>query len=98
MKFLCVLFSLMVMLLTVRPCCADNCAAKTTAGKSASKEKECAGCSPFFSCGSCTGFIVTGNMPVISIPGPDAVVHFNAYRTLYIKEISSPIWQPPQLG
>src|ERR1700754_992131 len=65
-KFLCLLLSLCVVLLSARPCCADNdCRENTStvkkeqAGKNSSQEKTCPGCSPFFSCGSCAGFVVT---------------------------------------
>jgi hypothetical protein len=94
-----------VVLLSARPCCADNCrenstvAKKELSGKNNSQEKTCPGCSPFFSCGTCAGFVVTKpvthNLPLIA---ESRVITYAPYQQPNLKEIAQAIWQPPQLG
>jgi len=105
-KLLCLLLSLFVVLLSARPCCADNdcrenalAVKKELAGKNTSPEKTCPGCSPFFSCGSCVGFIVS--KPVTHNLRPIAEnmdVSYKPYQQPNLKEIAQAIWQPPQLS
>ncbi|RYE27036.1 MAG: TonB-dependent receptor [Sphingobacteriaceae bacterium] len=105
MKFLCLLFSFYVVLLSVKPCCADReCQEKSSlkkelAGKTPSKEKECQGCSPFFSCGSCVGFIIAKPIThTLAFVAENTVRSYAPYEQPNLKEISLAIWQPPQLG
>lgn len=104
-KIICLLLSVYVLLLSARPCCADDaCSSKSLnvkepASKTSLPEKECAGCSPFFSCGSCAGFVIGKPVMnpvlfVVLIP----VKHYGAYKQPYIKEIALTIWQPPKLS
>jgi hypothetical protein len=79
--------------------CADGAPVKKElAGKKSPVEKECRGCSPFFSCGTCAGFIVAGPSvyaaPLITQP----VKHNSVYQQQDLKQISLSIWQPPQLS
>jgi hypothetical protein len=104
-KFLCLISAIFVLLLSAKPCCTDNeCGNKdqVTARvltKSSPKEKECKGCSPFFACGSCSGFTVTRalNYALLLLPGKP-VKHTNTYRQPYMEDVALAIWQPPQLG
>jgi len=103
-KLLAILLSVYVLLLAVRPCCTDDCIArspvkKELAGKTSPVEKECQGCSPFFSCGSCAGFIVAKRVicTVKLIPAQQ-VEHNSVYQHPHLKQIALSIWQPPQLG
>jgi hypothetical protein len=105
MKFLCHLFVLLVLLLTTKPCCADtDCgnkilSVKNISAQSSPKEKDCQGCSPFFACGSCSGFTITKphvhTLAAISIiiAKPATV-----YNQPYTEDVTLSIWQPPQLG
>ncbi|RYU91433.1 hypothetical protein EWM62_05690 [Mucilaginibacter terrigena] len=101
MKFLCILFSLVVVFLSVKPCCTDSdCDAivKTEQGGN-NKAKDCAGCSPFFSCGTCAGFTVTQTITANLLISPAKTrPTFTPYHQPDVKEITLSIWQPPQLG
>lgn len=104
-KLLCLILSVYVLLLAARPCCTDNdCTAKTKeqkelSGNSPMKEKECNACSPFFTCGSCTGFIIvaSGSVNLIAHAEAPAVYHDNYHQPL-IEEVALAIWQPPKLS
>ncbi|MFD2147885.1 DUF6660 family protein [Mucilaginibacter antarcticus] len=102
-KFLCTILTFMVLLLTVKPCCADNCADETSISKTEQNstsptEKECAGCSPFFACGTCVGFVVHKLVQLTFIAQPEVVTHVSSYKQPLLKEITLSIWQPPQLS
>jgi hypothetical protein len=103
-KFLCILFSVYVLLLSVRPCCADDCIAKPiakkeTASKKQQKEKDCEGCSPFFSCGTCAGFTLAKPVMITErIATEISVEHNSAYKQPALRPVMLSIWQPPQLG
>ncbi|RFZ85427.1 hypothetical protein DYU05_07470 [Mucilaginibacter terrenus] len=91
-------------MLAVRPCCSDNCMEtaplqKELAGKSLPKEKGCQGCSPFFSCGSCAGFVVNNAVfYTATIAREEPVEHSSAYRQPILKEVAQSIWQPPKIS
>jgi hypothetical protein len=101
MKLLCIIFSFLVILLSVKPCCTDSdCDAlvKTERGVD-SKSKDCAGCSPFFSCGTCAGFTVTKAVSAQLLVFPaKSKQAYAPYQQPDVKKIALSIWQPPQLG
>jgi hypothetical protein len=104
-KLLCLILSVYVIMLSTRPCCADNdcrgkdISKKESAGKSPIKEKECPGCSPFFTCGTCVGFIITKSLMLDLKLIAEAPAKFYArYQQSYVHRVSLSIWQPPQLG
>jgi hypothetical protein len=101
MKSLCIIFSCIVILLSVKPCCTDSdCDAVVKAERTGkTKTKDCAGCSPFFSCGVCVGFTVAKavNAQLLSIPSRTKQIYL-PYQQPDVQEISLSIWQPPQLG
>lgn len=105
MKFLCLIISCYVLLLSANPCCAAyDCVEKVTIKKEVSRQaplqqKECPGCSPFFSCGSCIGFIITERVARI-LPAITATKneHFNSYLQPEPQETLISIWQPPKLS
>jgi hypothetical protein len=102
-KLLCLLFSVYVMLLAVKPCCINDKCLQQGRAESAqtgnTKEKECKGCSPFFSCGTCTGFIVSKHIVYTANTFADVAVRaYAVYQQPYVQEISSAIWQPPKIG
>jgi len=104
MRLLLWLSCFYVLLLSVKPCCADEvCAAATKieqAHAAGSSAKPCAGCSPFFTCGTCTGFVMA--KPVVhSLNAIHSVIKLSPlppYLQPYVQEASQSIWQPPQLG
>jgi hypothetical protein len=104
-KFFCYLSAIIVLLLTAKPCCADNdCGikntiTKNTPAKSSPKEKDCQGCSPFFACGACTGFIVAKAVNHSPFLLPEThVKHVIAYHRPYPEDVALSIWQPPQIS
>jgi hypothetical protein len=101
-KIICLILSLYVIILSAKPCCTDNdcvALAKEKTSKQAPNEKGCFGCSPFFTCGSCVGF-VTGKPVVVSLPmiEESVVNEYAAYRQPRITKMSSSIWLPPKLS
>ncbi len=104
MKVLAAFLGIFCLLVSVYPCCIDNdCDADSVENIAENEENQqdddCGLCSPFISCGSCTGFI----------PGTDATVTtFNIQITPFSNlfgitfksveaEFSDRPWQPPQL-
>ena len=93
------------MLLSVRPCCTDSdCSRDSFAknevpAKTPLSDKDCQGCSPFFTCGTCAGFVLTKAVSADILLYPStAVKHSSNYRQFYIQKISLAIWQPPKLS
>ncbi|WP_158826877.1 hypothetical protein [Mucilaginibacter lacusdianchii] len=105
MKQLCLMFAAFVLILSARPCCADrDCESRIDVkheqrDKQSSKEKECAGCSPFFSCGSCIGFIIAKSVVhTISLIAEQPERSYTPYCQPAHKDIALAIWQPPRLS
>ncbi|QJD97669.1 hypothetical protein HH214_18200 [Mucilaginibacter robiniae] len=105
MKLICLILSMLVLIFSAKPCCADQeCEASYGAKKELTKsrngkEKECQDCSPFFTCGSCVGFIVAKpGSYTIALVAEKLVPTYTPYRQPDLKEITLAIWQPPQLS
>ncbi|HJP63676.1 MAG TPA: DUF6660 family protein [Mucilaginibacter sp.] len=105
MKLLCLILSVYVLMLSVKPCCADDdCRSKTSTSqqitdKAPLQGNECPGCSPFFTCGSCTGFIITRPIVHISVPiAETAATQYSGYNQLAIPKMPGSIWQPPKIS
>jgi hypothetical protein len=103
-RLLYFIFSLCIILLSVKPCCSDNeCAgdndtAKELKDNSKQADKDCKGCSPFFSCRTCTGFTITKQfIATLTLAPIKTGVTYPPYHQPNAKEISLSIWQPPQL-
>ena len=104
-KILCLILSVYVILLSTKPCCADNdCQAKLTAKKEltsnkTANEKDCYGCSPFFTCGSCVGFIAARPF-IISLPviTEDQIAYHNSYQQPHIETVILSLWLPPKIS
>ncbi len=101
MKFLCLLLAIYVVLLSAKPCCADNdCQGKVEhSQKTPAKEKECPGCSPFFTCGSCAGFIIAQPI-ILQLPEitPVPAAYGNVYQQPNVEKVALSIWLPPKLS
>jgi len=103
-KFLALFLFMVVLTLTVMPCCASEAKevhlheiAKKEKHECADKDDDCCKkCSPFYVCDTCIGFTTT-NLSILKF-----VVHFRPvqHNTIYIpvkiSDISTPIWQPPK--
>jgi len=91
------------MLLSVKPCCTDaNCAGDAAIAKTQNKpgtEKTCTGCSPFFACGSCAGFVISKPVSYAVLSFGDVILkHAAVYQHPFIEDVTLSIWQPPQIG
>jgi hypothetical protein len=93
-------------MLSLKPCCADNdCMSKALihqkeqGRKLPAKDKECQGCSPFFTCGTCAGFVIVKKLTFdLSIITESQELTYFDYQQPFVKEISLSIWQPPKLS
>ncbi len=104
MKSLCLLFAMFVLLAAVRPCCSDRecefrSKRKNILSKKHSTKKECQGCSPFFSCNSCVGFIVIKTLfHVVVLTTEMENKDYAPYHYPGLANIVLAIWQPPQIS
>ncbi|WP_317168203.1 DUF6660 family protein [Pontibacter pamirensis] len=101
MKILTIICALLVVTLSVMPCClTDNCASEEMMTEQAdSHEKDTDACSPFYSCSTCIGFTVSDFSvapvtPLLSHSGH----HFATYRQSFFTQFHHAIWQPPKLS
>jgi len=92
-------------MLSGTPCCNDNdcnnqfLSTKIQKGKQTSNEKQCPGCSPFFTCGSCVGFIISKPLTItFSVIAEVQIQKFIPYSQPAIQKISLAIWLPPKLS
>jgi hypothetical protein len=105
MKAIVLLLSLIVLTLTVTPCCAfeneEECALeqKQANEKQTQKDDCCKDCSPFYTCGTCVGFVLATNQVVEMIkPEVKLPIYTSVYLTPEIGEFYPAVWQPPKLG
>jgi hypothetical protein len=92
-------------MLSAKPCCTDNglqgevTIKKELAGKTSPKEKECQDCSPFSTCCTCTGFILTKPFaPNLKLVSETPVTRYVAYQQPFVHDVALAIWQPPKLS
>ena len=101
-KFLYLIFSFYLLILAIKPCCADdNCQEKETekTATNSSHPEDCKECSPFFTCGSCSGFTISASFVQLAPSVNDYFLHrFTSYKEPSLQEISHSVWQPPKLG
>ncbi len=90
----------MVVLLSTRPCCGDDCSdtfSTVTKDLSHPEAKNCIGCSPF-GC-YCIGFTATKLIKFTSIiPATVLSKPIIAYKQPYIEDVAQSIWQPPKIS
>ncbi|MHA3789008.1 DUF6660 family protein [Flavobacterium hauense] len=100
MKFLSIILSVIIMILVSTPCCSGTCQADSCKEKSSDKHKDCGdNCSPFYSCGSCTGFICSYAVSVAVEVNPSYDILTPAHYTiLLISRFPDSIWQPPKIA
>jgi hypothetical protein len=105
-KFIALFLAIIVVTLTITPCCAFE-GTESHADEIVQKEKHecsersndcCKDCSPFYGCGICIGFTfatqqaVNFNLPIKSVK------HNTAYISVELNQIPLTIWQPPKLS
>ncbi|MBB5647082.1 DUF6660 family protein [Pedobacter cryoconitis] len=103
MKFLTLLLSLIVLTLTIVPCCAlekdaDQLSLKALQQHTQKDEDCCKDCSPFYVCGTCVGFTINNFLSPTFTIYLRPVKHDSAYLTVELPQIPVVIWQPPQLS
>lgn len=102
MKISSILFSLLILFLSLRPCCTarccedDVCTIEMKNNPNHSTE-DTNPCSPFFSCGNCLGFTFLSSVFMLI---PEALelnsIYLNYHSVLKSKP-SEFIWQPPKM-
>lgn len=104
MKILCFILSLYVFFLSTVPCCwDDNCndEIKTEQTENHSKdhqEDNCNACSPFLTCGTCSGFVFS------KLEFYFKKIHFTkskliaVYDLLFEDDFIAKFWQPPKIS
>jgi hypothetical protein len=101
MKILCFILSLYVLFQIAVPCCSeDNCNEEMAIGHTDSpqehEEGDCNTCSPFFTCGTCSGFVFTKwtfNFKEVSFLKDKLVP---VYIFPFPPHSFDKIWQPPK--
>lgn len=93
MKIAGIIFSILIFTLNAVPCCWDSCEDEEPVEQHAESEQTC---SPFLSCGSCTGFVLQEDVPEICLymQAPASEIEFPEQR--FFSEFSESIWQPPK--
>ncbi len=104
MRILTALLGIFCLLVSAYPCCIDDdCDADSVENIVENEENQqdddCGLCSPFISCGSCTGFI-PGTDEAVTIFDPQLIA-FSSLFGLAFKSVEAEyadrLWQPPQV-
>lgn len=107
MKPVALLLSMIVLLLNNLPCCFQHEATVQAPAEQRTAQEDgcddrgndaCNDCSPFYVCGSCTGFIHNDLSGFAFILPRRSSTHNGIYIPLKLKQISTLIWQPPKIG
>lgn len=99
MKGLTVILALLVIALSVMPCCFD-CEAEQDNIKTeqADNSEGSDSCSPFYSCSNCCiSFAVFYAALPTSIPVLQTTSHFSIFTQLHFTSFQYSIWQPPKV-
>lgn len=103
MKWLTVILSIWVLVLSVVPCCEVRQEDEPTEQTAAQSQKDypdddCESpCSPFCSCQTCPGFIIPVSVGLPVIVGQLLPLLRVEFRPLLPVSVVLSIWQPPQL-
>lgn len=106
MKIFCFILSLFVLSLSTVPCCSvDNCndEIKTAYAYNHSqdhKDSDCNTCSPFFTCGTCAGSVITGTRLGVDINKVPFIKEkfIIVYKSQIVNNFIAKIWQPPKIS
>ncbi|WP_372918908.1 hypothetical protein [Salegentibacter sp.] len=102
MKILVVIFGVIGMLLSGFPCCSiDSCEDSHDQNTNIQTEEEHEDsdlCSPFMSCGSCPGFVISfsASPEESEIFSIDPRKHIKSYTSFSDREFIDRLWQPPR--
>ncbi|WP_120181565.1 hypothetical protein [Pelobium manganitolerans] len=94
-KYLTVIFSVYVLLLSAMPCNAKNDCDNI---KHHSKEQTTNCCSPFFACNACAGFVFTKQNFTLNHPVKPLEKRCGEYHCNSVSEFQQSIWQPPKIS
>ncbi|MEP2668650.1 MAG: DUF6660 family protein [Cyclobacteriaceae bacterium] len=98
MKIFCLILSLSVLLLSTVPCCDDNCEEEQVTTEQADNHDESTeSCSPFLTCGVCTGFATLYNNLNIEPAEEENSVNTSHSAVLLVENNFATIWQPPKI-
>lgn len=102
MKILCFILSLQVFYLSIVPCCwDDNCndEIKTEQTENHSNDKQedgCNACSPFLTCGTCSGFVFSKLVFYFNKAQFSKSKFIAIYEPQFADDFFAKIWQPPK--
>lgn len=102
----------LVTVLSLQPCCApelmsakgeprvqaDACCGDSDCGSSEQEGEDCGSCSPFFTCGNCSGFTCMTALFRMPLPPVAEPMHFRSVSTGFYDEVVIKKWQPPKIG
>ncbi|HKG06684.1 MAG TPA: hypothetical protein VKB19_09520 [Pedobacter sp.] len=106
MKFIALFLVVIVLTLTITPCCALE-GTESHAHEMKEKQKHeceeqsddcCKECSPFYVCGTCIGFTFSAQLYIGFTMVLKPVQHNTAYVPFKLPVIPPAIWQPPKLS
>ncbi len=98
------IFSVYFLLLSANPCCLEDACADEIKPAQAGHcsqdqdEDDCNSCSPFFTCGACSGFVFSTAGLVLKELTLSKANLVNVYKTQFIDDFVARIWQPPKVG
>jgi len=101
MRFLALIFSMYILLLTSLPCKEmkeKDHAQNAPVSQSSNNHDNCNECSPFCTCNCCATPMVC-QLDLVDFQVSTIVrKHETTYPTLFVTQLSGDIWQPPQLS
>lgn len=96
MKFTGMFLVLLILVLNGLPCCGDDCNEEASTGEHTGSSTSGELCSPFYSCGSCAGFVYYNTLPVLPSPNPVVKKRISLLLKENYSEYINHIWQPPR--
>jgi hypothetical protein len=102
MKYISFILAFMVLILSIAPCfMEDNCLEQTyqTANSQEQDNDDCGKdcCSPFFSCNTCTGFVLTTFHFSVTHSVKEPQRKLGTMPTPPVSDFPFSVWHPPQL-
>jgi hypothetical protein len=101
---LCFILSIYVFVLSTISCCSDdNCndeikTQQTSNHSQDQKDNCCNACSPFFACGSCSGFMFSNTeFSFLKIEVVQDKLGY-VYDSNFIQDFVGKVWQPPKIS
>jgi hypothetical protein len=86
---------------TLYPCCSEyDCQGEelTTSTSDDSKQKSGSNCSPFITCGTCTGFVQSYKIADVPVIAKEKPVHHSKVISLTLSTYTASLLQPPRLA